>query len=256
MKHIDKIFKEKLYNHESEVPEGMWEKIAPIAEEESGRAILWFWFAGLLTLLLGGLGIYKMTSESLDTTIDPSTLVQDSQDSNQSTDLVVDNSLMTEEATNTQKEIDLTEEVVETSTVSNTSTSNIDVVESTPTPPSTKVIVNEAPKKPTLVQSAPTFTSSTSDIFSNIVETIPNVEGTPANLVITKSYINNAGSIIKQSNLSDESANEGPVYDVIINSEAKDLNAGALLRIIEPLENIPLPAFQKKLKKKNIQISL
>ena len=82
------------------------------------------------------------------------------------------------------------------------------------------------------------------------MESISNAVGVPADLVITKSYVNKEGSVIKQSNLTDESGNEGPVYDVIINSEAKELNAGALLRIIEPLENIPLPAFQKELKKK------
>ena len=75
MKHIDNLFKEKLYNQEVQVPEGMWEKIAPIAEEESGRAMLWFWFAGVLALAIGGYGIYKMFDSSANDAPDPSTLV-------------------------------------------------------------------------------------------------------------------------------------------------------------------------------------
>ena len=38
MKHIDKVFKDKLFYQSVEVPEDMWDKIAPALEEKSGRA--------------------------------------------------------------------------------------------------------------------------------------------------------------------------------------------------------------------------
>lgn len=240
MKHIDKLFKERLYNHEAEVPEGMWEKIAPIAEEESGRALLWFWFAGILTLLLGGYGIYKLITTSNETA-NPNALVFESESINQSTDILVDNSLLTE--SNPQKHNVQTIDLLSTST-----SSNVAIEESLDHPATKKQKMGKPLNKNE--ETKQDLTVSQMPIISNTVENIVNVGGVPANLVITKSYVNKEGSVIKQSNISEESGYDAPIYDVIINSEEKDLNAGTLLRLIEPLENIPLPAFQKELKKK------
>jgi len=248
--HIDKLFKEKLYNHEAQVPEGMWEKIVPITEEESGRAILWFWFAGILTLLLGGYGIYKMIGSNSPGPTDSNTLVSEVETTNQPEELLVENSLITE--SNTQKEnISSLEPKVSIS-----SPKRVQKTESSTTiakERQTKEVIS--PLKNVGLNNSTTINNSNQSI-SNTVENISNAIGVPANLVITKSYINNDGSIIKQTNLTDESSIGGPIYDVILNSETKELNAGALLRIIEPLENIPLPAFKKLLKKKTINTIL
>lgn len=103
MKHIDNLFKEKLYNHEAPVPEGMWEKIAPIAEEESGRALLWFWFAGAFALILGGYGIYKMITS--DVPNDPSNLALQDQIEEYPNNLSVDMSLMENSDSSIEKEV-------------------------------------------------------------------------------------------------------------------------------------------------------
>jgi hypothetical protein len=240
MKHIDNLFKEKLYNHEASVPEGMWEKIAPIAEEESGRALIWFWFAGLLALALGAYGIYNMIDT--DSPKDPTTLAYE--DQIQSPNLSVNNSLTANEKILPET---ISEEVIE---APEKSTEHINKkqasdIKSKPiasiSKQSSNASLGNTPVQPKKNQGV-----------NNTVENLTNVEGVPTNLVITKSYINKEGSIIKQSNLSTNLGNEGPVYDIIINSEVKDLNAGALLRIVEPLENIPLPSFQKTLKKKTL----
>lgn len=259
MKHIDKLFKEKLYNHETVVPEGMWEKIAPIAEEESGRAILWFWFAGILALLLGGFGIYKMVSTSNANPTVPGTLVFENEVPEQSLDLV-DNSLTTETSTLKEKELSIDESKAATKEVEEIKSKNNTAVK---TEKVTAVVKSSKSKSvPVLNKQSTELNNTTQSItyrpqsISNTVETITTAVGTPANLVITKSYINSEGSVIKQSNLTDKSGKEDPVYDVILNSEAKDLNVGALLRIIEPLEIIPLPAFQKELKKKTLSTIL
>ena len=227
MKHIDNLFKEKLYNHEASVPEGMWEKIAPIAEEESGRALLWFWFAGALTLILGGYGIYKMMNST--STDDPNTLAFEEQ------------MITPEETSISNTLVSLSNEVEQE-----------EVAEELVTPVAPVATKQVAPKKTKAYKKKDLAKiGEQRSGVSNTVETIPNVSGVPANLVITKKYINKEGSVIKQSNLSQNLDKDAPVYDVIINSEAKDVNAGALLRIVEPLENIPLPTLSKQLKKKN-----
>ncbi|MEM9547760.1 MAG: hypothetical protein AAGA77_17390 [Bacteroidota bacterium] len=249
MKHIDKLFKEKLYHHEVEVPEGMWEKIAPIAEEESGRAILWFWFAGLIALLLGSYGMYKIITAS-NQEILPNTLVYQNEINDTQNSQVVDNNL-----TINQDQNNLTPEN-ELATALEEVNAEIKRNKSMGMAESNQQEAFHAKKQTTTKASShkteqkPIIQSTSSPIISNTVERITNVVGVPADLVITKSYVNKDGSVIKQSNITDETGNNGPIYDVIINSEAKDLNAGALLRIIEPLEDIPLPAFQKGIKKK------
>lgn len=245
MKHIDNLFKEKLYNHEASVPEGMWEKIAPIAEEESGRALVWFWFAGALALVIGGYGIYKMINAN--TPADPSTLAFEEQIKDQIPNYSVDNSLtsLDESSLNTTIE-NSTEEITE---IASDELSNESTDTNEPKIATSKK-VKKQPKKAEINNNS--TSNSRPQNVNNTVESISKVVGVPANLIITKSYINKEGSIIKQSNLTDDSGTEGPIYDIIINSEAKDLNAGALLRIVEPLENIPLPSFQKKLKKKTL----
>jgi len=249
MKHIDKLFKEQLYDHEVAVPDGMWEKIAPIAEEETGRAILWFWFAGLLALLLGGLGIYKAYKASQPDPIDPNALVYEETPQQNNTASLhytserVDNEINSA-AQSTAKIT--TNQVFENPQPMRSESS---LIETSKTKDSGEKAKASKTKK---LASKQAKNIDPVEPISNTVENIGNVTGVPANLVITKSYINEEGSIIKQSNLKDGSKNNNPVYDVIINSEAKDLNAGALLRIIEPLENIPLPAFQKTLKKKSL----
>ena len=244
MKHIDKLFKEKLHDHEVLVPEGMWEKIAPIAEEESGRALLWFWFAGILTLLIGGYGIYKLAQSTDNTPQDPGTLVYNNETSvSQSTSPQATLVLNDIESVSTSATEDTNEDVKEDQA---SETTNVNPTENT---------VTKA-KKPTRKVKSQEKSIDTKKSISNTVENIPNAEGIPVDLVITKSYISKEGSVIRQSNLTDNSGNEEPVYDVIINSEAKELNAGALLRIVEPLENIPLPGFQKTLKKKTLSPKL
>lgn len=241
MKHIDKLFKDNLYNHEAPVPEGMWEKIAPIAEEEKGRAILWFWFAGILALTLGGFGIYKLLNSN--TTIDPSTLVLESDTQTQSNEVLAIESMSIPSIENQEEaeELDIDSKM------------NTESITSTPSPSTQKKAINTKKSAKPIVKKVKSHTPSTSSNISNTIENIENVQGVPANLVITKSYINKEGSIIKQTNSSDIIGNDNTVYDVIINSEAKDVNASALLRIVEPLENIPLPLLNKELKKKNLE---
>ena len=240
MKHIDKLFKERLHDHEVLVPEGMWEKIAPIAEEESGRALLWFWFAGILALLIGGYGIYKLTQSADDTPQDPGTLVYKNENSiSQIESPQATLALNDLESVSTPATSDSESDIKEDRT---SETTNVNPIEKT---------VKKA-KKATLKIKSQDQSIDTKKSISNTVENISNAEGIPVDLVITKSYISKEGSVIRQSNLTDNSGNEEPVYDVIINSEAKELNAGALLRIVEPLENIPLPGFQKTLKKKTL----
>lgn len=256
MKHVDKLFKEKLYNHEVVVPEGMWEKIAPIAEEESGRAILWFWFAGILALLLGGFGIYKMVNASITNPTDPGTLVyNDIETPEPKTNFALTNNFdqsndIQQEQSDSKAEYTYTDANTEETELVNTIAKNTKPkIKDIPTT-KTKPFKSASPN----ISTAPPVVKE-QDI-QNTVESISNVGGTPVSLVITKSYINKEGSVIKQSNLTEESGNEEPVFDIIINSQTKELNAGALLRIIEPLENIPLPAFQKQLKKKTQNIVL
>ena len=241
MKHVDKLFKERLYNHEVVVPEGMWEKIAPIAEEESGRALIWFWLAGILALAIGGYGIYKMATSAESTPQDPGTLVYD--DTPQTPTIQLEDQLASlttnlpenQDALNSSKSTGNSyAEMNEDMSSDNANSSLNNRVKS-----AQKIKTQKQKVKP-------------QEPISNTVENIPNAVGIPANLVITKSYMSKEGSVIRQSNLTDNSGIEDPVYDVIINSEAKELNAGALLRIIEPLENIPLPGFQKTLKKKTL----
>lgn len=245
MKHIDKLFKENLYHHEVEVPEGMWEKIAPIAEEESGRAILWFWFAGLLTLAIGGYGIYKMITAETNTD-NPGTLAY--QHETQPTEILASNMLLTESnSTDTDaalaKALKEVNAEIEKEDHSHVLEANINLPKRNKEKATSKLMTKTAEV-------------ATSSEIGNTVESIENTIGVPADMVITKSYINKEGSVIKQSSLADESGSDGPVYDVIMNSETKDFKAGALLRIIEPLEDIPLPAFQKGLKKKTTRTLL
>ena len=231
MKHIDNLFKEKLYNQEVPVPEGMWEKIAPIAEEESGRAMLWFWLAGILALAIGGYGIYKMIDSSVATEPDPSTLVYQDHQTPLPSNLTDQSLAQSIEVSFTDKE----DKIAPVNQKINTTQSS-------------KI------KKQSATVNLQSFGKDQINI-NNTIERIPDVVGKPANLVITKSYVNEEGSVIKQSNLQAGSSLKDPVYDVIINSGAKDINAGALLRIVEPLENIPLPSFQNQLKKKKLSLS-
>ena len=248
MKHIDKLFKEKVYNHEVAVPDGMWEKIAPIAEDESGKALLWFWFAGILTLLLGGYGIFKMVTAN-NQTLDPSTLVYEHEINTPSSDLLADNSQLINPTTQKAKEQTNADDYT-------TSAMNVEIEKTSAKPVEARASILPPTVKSKSISKVVSKSNHSSKpmSISNTIEDITNVKGVPANLVITKSYVNSKGSVIKQSNLSSDLTNEGLLYDIIINSEEKDLNAGTLLRLIEPLESIPLPAFQNQLKKKNRDI--
>ena len=234
MKHIDKVFREKLYNQKATVPEGMWEKIAPALEENSGRSILWFWFAGILTLILGGLAYLLITNNqdanSSNSPLAFETPVQEIQTSTPASHILAysDNLNKSSEQESNKNQID---ELINVSPKLKKNNS-AQQKKMTAAPVKTKietitvdnnVLVNEK--------------VNTDDLYSK-----------PANLIITKSYISDNGSIIEKSDLSRDTENAAPSYNVFINSEG--LNAGALLRIIEPLDNIPLPAFSTFVKKK------
>ena len=242
MKHIDKVFKEKLYNQKAAVPDGMWEKIAPALEEKSGRSILWFWFAGILTLIIAGIAYLLFTNyqdaNSSDSTLAMETPLQEIQTSNPiSETLVLSGDLKdpstTDQLRSNKTQIDKT--TVESPKLKKNNSAQQKI--------NTKVIV-----KKTLATTS--TDSNINNTTSNSEVNTDNLYGKPANLVITKSYLSDNGSIIEKSDLSKDTKNAEPSYNVFINSEG--LNAGALLRIIEPLENIPLPAFSIDLKKKII----
>ncbi|MFT4535372.1 MAG: hypothetical protein ACJA1A_001917 [Saprospiraceae bacterium] len=235
MKHIDKVFRDKLYNQKTTVPDGMWEKIAPALEENSGRSILWFWFAGILTLIIGGLAYLFLTNNH---------------DANSST-----SPLAYEMPT---KEIQIPAPAPHTLSYSdnltNSSTNESDknkIDKTIAVSPKLKKNNSAQQKNSTIAHTKTTIESASVEDKTVKVNNKVNTDdlyAKPANLVITKSYISNNGSIIEKSNLSKDTKSSAPIYNVFINSEG--LNAGALLRIIEPLENIPLPAFSTVLKKK------
>lgn len=240
MKHIDKVFREKLYHQKAPVPDGMWDKIAPAIEDNSGRSILWFWFGGVLALLLAGLG-YVLFTNSGSVTSTP--LALEANKSN-SLDLVATHSNL--------EPVD-----TELSATPKTKKEVLPIVNTTNTPPK-KTNTNKATEeKATKAKTSSVKVSNTkvdrkpSKAITTVAARNTNTDnlyGKPANLVITKSYISEKGSFIEQSNTSNENSETAPSYNVFINSEG--LNAGALLRVVEPLENIPLPAFTKTLKKK------
>lgn len=243
MKHIDKVFRDKLYNQKAPVPDGMWEKIAPALEEKSGRSILWFWFAGILTLLIGGIS-YLLLSNYLDTNSSGYPLVTENPTQEAQPSTPISQALITEELTIAESDLQLESK----------NTQEIKTITDSPKPKrnnstqqqsSTKTTVKQVIESNNLGKTKPNSASA------SILDTnTDNLYGKPANLVITKSYVSDKGSIIEKSNLSNDSAKSEPSYNVFINSEG--LNAGALLRIVEPLENIPLPAFSQNLKKKII----
>jgi len=252
MKHIDKVFKDKLYNQKAQVPDGMWEKIAPALEEKSGRSLLWFWFAGIVTLAIGGLAYLmyanyqnnpsttplaeeiSIPEEKTTISVPQAMVIEDSNNSTSNSDIKVDSPTENESKKTISKK-NITKKPVQqvkTKAISQTSKSKSSPIVSKPSS-STKVEIKKD--------------QNTNLVFEETINT-DNLYGKPANLVVTKSYISENGSIIKQSNLSSDK--KEPSYNVFINSEG--LNAGALLRIVEPLENIPLPAFTKQVKKKII----
>ncbi len=249
MKHIDKVFRDKLYNHEAQVPDGMWEKIAPALEEKSGRPLLWFWFAGILTLALGGLA-YFMFANYQTTTTPLATEITTPKEKNSISapqTINLEDSKIVEVIND-----DLNKSI--SKAVSKTNSKENKTKKSSSTKKTSSVSQATNTQSATLKSQASTSTKidkaddqNTNLVFEETINT-DNLYGKPANLVVTKSYISENGSIIKQSNLSSDK-NE-PSYNVFINSEG--LNAGALLRIVEPLENIPLPAFTKQVKKKII----
>jgi hypothetical protein len=240
MKHIDKVFRDKLYNQKATVPEGMWDKIAPALEEKSARSILWFWFAGIMTLILGAIAYLLFTNyQAAKTNNIP--LAAETQIEETLTPMSHHQTLaLSDDLINTSK-IDLTESIEKQNEVTSIG--------------SPKLKKNTFPKKrKAKTPKRKTFTPSTieeSKINTSVSEGISteNLQNKPASLVITKSYFSHEGSIIEKSDLNKGTENSETTYNVFINSEG--LNAGALLRIIEPLENIPLP-FPTILKKKII----
>lgn len=237
MKHIDKVFKDKLFHRTAEVPDDMWDKIAPAIEENSGRALIWFWMAGILALLLGGM-TYLYFTNSDSSLVLPGPLAE-----NVSTETTNSN-------TPTEK-IDLIAEPV---SVLDNSEKLVEKAPKKGKPTTTKVTTRKVSSKKPMETKTTEISESLGSIDSNVSnnQSTPEIKyGKPANLVITKSYISDKGSIIEKSKIgSTESEIE---YNVFINSEG--LNAGTLMRIVEPLENIPLPAFQKPVKKKILKLN-
>jgi|GEM_PF-5896613 len=217
MKHIDQVFKDKLFNHASEVPEGMWEKIAPAIEKEPNRGLLW--------LAKGPLAEASTTKvQSLEHSADNTAPIET---------LAITMGENTKETTPAKK-------TPIKKQVSSKSTPSIEQVVASTT--QVEVIQNEKEVRPI----EPTSTSSIGSSVSHSDQLMK--YGKPANLVITKSYLSSEGAIIEKSDLSKDNEISDPVYNVFINSEG--LNAGAMMRIVEPLEKMPLPAFSTDLKKK------
>ena len=231
MKHIDKVFREKLYHQKATVPDGMWDKIAPALEEKSGRSILWFWFAGIMTLIIGGIAYLLFTNYQANNSSSAPLAAERPIQETQSSIAISQTLALTNPSTFDQTESDKT---------NNDET----IVESL----KLKKKITKAPVKKAFTTSTEKESNINSKTTVREKVNTDNLYGKPANLVITKSYISDNGSIIEKSDLSKGSGTE-PSYNVFINSEG--LNAGALLRIIEPLEKIPLP-FSTILKKKII----
>lgn len=254
MKHIDKVFKDKLYNHETPVPEGMWEKIAPAIEDNSGRSIFWMWFVGILALIMGSLIAYTVISSNPEESSDP---LANNMEHNSDRSSIPDNKdydLQVSPILN-QVDMDNDEEVIQSNAASVQKAIEVSTVESASNLETVDVF-KQVDGVSALVASeyseikgskANQLAASSNQIDRQSESKATDiVTGTPANLLITKSFKNGAGSFVKQSNVTEEA--DKPIYNVFINSEG--LNAGALMRIIEPLQNIPLPAFENSLKKK------
>lgn len=254
MKHIDKVFRDKLYNHETPVPEGIWEKIAPAIEDNSGRSIFWMWFVGILALILGSAIAYTVISSSPGESFDPlaknidNSSDQSSISEEEEYDLHVSSIPMEIDIDNDKEAIQpkaaTAAKANKVSTVE--SASDLETVEGFQQVDEISALVASEDSEINGSKANELAASSNQIERQSESKAKDIVTGTPANLLITKSYINGAGSFVEQSNVTEEI--DKPVYNVFINSEG--LNAGALMRIIEPLQSIPLPAFKKPLKKK------
>ncbi len=232
MKHLDKVFKDKLFNREVDVPGEMWDKIELAVHEDSGRSALWFWLTGLLVLLLGGLTYLYVNSSNLSNT--DSGPLAEVQNEIQTLSNIED--LVSVSNLDAKKEQDL-QSIIPSSAATTSTTTSVEMTASF------KPKNVSTPANSTLQQS-----KETKSISYRIANEAPAVQyGKPANLVITKSYVGEDGSYVKKSNVS-TAIGANPSYSVFINSEG--LNTRSFLRIIEPLDNIPLPAFEHGLKKK------
>ncbi len=243
MKHIDKVFRDKLYNQKATVPDGMWDKIAPALEEKSGRSILWFWFAGISTLLIGGIA-YLLLSNYQDANSSSSAPLAIDVPMQESKPLAEISQTMAF-ADEASKKISDNQPVIQKA-------KKVKTIIDSPKPKKNKSTqkktVTKSQSKKLISNNNLINTNNDVAVSSTEIINTDNLNAKPANLVITKSYISDNGSIIKKSDSSTGNDKSEPSYNVFINSEG--LNAGALLRIIEPLENIPLPAFSSGLKKK------
>ncbi len=202
MKQIDKLFRDKLSNHEVNVPEHLWNKIEPHVSKEVKRGLFWYWISGIAFLLIAGyLLLSNNKNEISPVTTTTTTLV--------SADILVDDDAI----------IELSDNIITTETNSGQAKKN----------------------------SSPNITSQNSKLskITSRSEEMKMGQGKPANLKITKTYIENDKSVISQMS----SNNELNYNVVLINTEGK-VNAKTLMRIIEPVQEIVLPAFNKNLKKK------
>jgi len=247
MKHIDKVFKDQLQNHEMNVPEGMWEKIAPAIEKDSGRGVLWFWLAGILAVALAGALYFAMNSSS-----STSQMVDNQQPDENQTNVVENTLAIQQETSNPIEENDI-ENVMTVNTVETTVASTNHQKRSSVTHSNPKTI--EETKKP--VAKTVQKTSVATLVNSTVENTDSDVsfQGKPANIVITKSFISDNGAMIEKSNLNTNgTTTTSPKYNVFINSEG--LGAGALMRIVDPVESIQLPYLKNTLKKKVVKHQL
>jgi len=219
MKHIDQVFKDKL----------------------------WFWITGGLAIILAGLGYYFTQSADAPlkgplaeatTTVVESAVIEQPTTETASTEVLA--------AATQEESMAVTTPQIEKVLVKQSKTIKPRVTTKATTAVSTSQIANYNQVKQ--VDRA-VETVSTSSVTSSVSHADDLMKyGKPANLVITKSYINAEGAIIEKSDLSKDNEVSDPVYNVFINSEG--LNAGAMMRVVEPLEKMPLPAFSKDLKKK------
>lgn len=243
MKHIDRVFKEKLANQEASVPEGLWEKIAPEIQEKSRRGLLWFWIVGIIALMMIS-GILWYTTDSTNNTT--ATTQPLSQAIEQGVSTSENTSTAISSVTNTENK-DLMQSEEHSTKVEDSQTSTSNTTASVATTLETSI---NKTNTTTANQQVKTYanTNQAANIEASLEDDIMKY-AKPANLVITKSVISDSGSIIKKSNFNDTQG-KTPAYNVFINSNG--LGAGAT-RLVEPLGGLPLPAFENGLKKKTIK---
>lgn len=109
MSSIDDIFKNRLYDHEEEVPSDMWNNIlAAQHEEKKKRRFLFIWLFGGLISLAAIMGYFMFESRAVDQNLSRAEVVSSSKKSQDYTDL--DNQVLSEDKNEKKSEVLVTEE--------------------------------------------------------------------------------------------------------------------------------------------------